>query len=418
MLIIGPARTLAAAVAAAATTAAPIPPPRPDALPDGATARLGTLAFRGWSLDGLAFSPDGRTLRAVRDWRRLAWDVVTGRPGPVRDFAPGGVGGLTGTTVFAGDRTVWVGSKGLVRPDHVGDNTVVVSGPAGREVCRFEFSGLTFPGYLETFAPVWMPKAAVTPDGKYLSVWVRGDKTLRTYDLDTGKPLFARGVEAKFDPGLHASPDGKTLYLHEPGGPIRRFALRTGEPLPDLAVPAASSFRVQAAPDGRRAVIRDRYVTSDDAGRYWSKPGHSRLTVWDLAANAADGVLPVVGTAVYFQFAGPDALLVLAANHRPGLPTAHTVSRWSVATRTRAWEVPVPPADWLAVSPDGTRFAVTDRGQAGTVYDAATGERRGPQVGHDGPVGWVGFSADGGTATTADRDTVWTWNRRGEGKAA
>jgi WD40 repeat protein len=130
------------------------------------------------------------------------------------------------------------------------------------------------------------------------------------------------------------------------------------------------------------------------------------------------GKLLLSGTPERFQFAGPDTLLVLAVNFRPGLPTLHTVSRWNVATSIQEWEVPCPPADWLAVSPDGKRFAITNRweGHVAYLYCAITGKRESVPTTHDGAVTWVGFSPDGGTITTANEHAIWNWNLKGDGK--
>src|SRR5262245_1465432 len=74
----------------AAETSAPQPPPAPhpgDALPPGATARLGPTRLRhlveqgNEGLNAMAFSPDGRSLAALgyQDGCISLWEVPSGR---------------------------------------------------------------------------------------------------------------------------------------------------------------------------------------------------------------------------------------------------------------------------------------------------------------------------------------------------
>lgn len=404
---------LIAALATAPAAPVPVVPPDPtkdregNPLPKGATARLGSLAFRGPTLNGLTFSPDGQTLRAAAGWYVLAWDADTGRPLPWKKLTPKGVDGMNGSRAIAGGRHVWVGGSPPKRIDEVGQLTVVVSEFDGREVCRFTYSGQTFMPYHELASPTWMTQAAVSPDGKSMVVWDDNGKTLRAHSLGTGKQLHAQNVKTEF-PGIHIAADGKTVLFQEYTKPIRRCELLTGKELPALGMPMPMSAWIETTADGKVAVIRDRYITHDNPER---KPDLKKrqLTVWDLPGNKEAGVLELSGTPLHYKCVGADALLAVAGDYRTdGLPR-YTVSRWNLATRKKDWEVPCPFADWLAVSPDGKRFVITDRSHVAHLYDAATGRRTAPLASHAGRVTWVGFSPDGGTVTTADTSDVRTW---------
>jgi WD40 repeat protein len=399
-----------------ATLTAPVPPPPPDFLPKGAIARLGSLAFRGPNLNGLMFSPDRRTLRATTGWYILGWDAKTGRPLPWSRFTPEGVEGLTGTTAIAGNRLIWIGTKGLNRIGKTADNTVVVTDFEKGELFRFTFPGLTFPGFLETAYHVFMTKAAVSGDGKQLAVFAEGDKTLRVYSLESGKQTLNKKLEVFHAPGVHISPDGSKVYYQELTKPVRGFDLRSGKALPELNAFDPSSVRIEVSPDAKVGVVRPRYSLSQKAGKPWTDPDRSELEVWDLDVGKRVGTLPLVATAQHFKFAGADGLLVVAARYRPELPTQFTISRWKLSTLRKEWEVPCPEADWLAISPDGKRFAVTDRQHVAHLYDASTGKRDAQLNGHDEPITWVGFSPDGETVITADQHSIWNWNLKGKGK--
>src|SRR5262245_58618617 len=104
-------------LAVAIVSAAPVPaiPADPtkdregNPLPKGATARLGSLAFRGPSMSGLSFSPNGKTLRAIRDSdRMLVWDADTGKPLAAKSMPPIKDERITVRGAFAGDRVIWI----------------------------------------------------------------------------------------------------------------------------------------------------------------------------------------------------------------------------------------------------------------------------------------------------------------------
>jgi hypothetical protein len=95
--------------------AAPVPPVPPPALPKGAVARLGSLAFRAPMVSELHFSPDGQTLYAIDAPRLRAWDARTGAPRAPEVLVPKADTDQR-VDVVAGDRVFHI-ERGLNRAD-------------------------------------------------------------------------------------------------------------------------------------------------------------------------------------------------------------------------------------------------------------------------------------------------------------
>jgi WD40 repeat protein len=408
----------------AALLAAPVPSTPADSskdregnpLPRGATARLGSLAFRGSATDGLGFSRDGKQLRAPSDdGRVLSWDAATGRALAPAVFKPE-LDRTFWSGAVAGDRAVWFESAG-----RVGAETrylAVVYGLAdAKEISRFVFAGL-YPVALSAL-PHKTGSASLTPDGKYFATVASDRKSIEVYALDTGKLLCtvesALGIDR-----VCASADSKTLYFLE-GGSLRRCELATGRRLTGLAGADEKINLMEASPDGKWLVSRSEVEQKDEQGRVDAIVDNDYLVVRDTVADKGARRLEPGGRPLHFRFVGPDALVVLALKDRSPFPQAYVLSRWKLTTLAREWEVPGPllprAYHWLAASPDGKRFAVTDRQCMALLYDAATGKPVAESTGHATAVAWVGFTPGGEQILTAAQDGVRTWTPKGELKS-
>jgi WD40 repeat protein len=103
-------------------------------------------------------------------------------------------------------------------------------------------------------------------------------------------------------------------------------------------------------------------------------------------------------------------VLLLAQNlqraSRVGDADLERVIRTGLATWRRVFVVPqaaLPHTDWIwdvAFSPDGRTVVTGSKDRTAQLWDAVTGERRGPALQHDFPVWTVAFSPDGRTVLT------------------
>jgi WD40 repeat protein len=408
------------ALVAGVVPAAPVPevPADPtkdregNPLPKGATARLGSMMYRG-PMSGLTFSADGKRLLARDETNRLfVYDADTGKPLPTNTAQPPELdrfvkaGGRV-TSVVTADRVVWLAQAPFRLPF---PSEVVVCGLDGKVLSRFDVEGQV------SFNPEVFRDgfggAAVSGDGRYLATLVGGDQpAVVAHDLATGGRLLSRPLDKKDGPSVALSRDGGTLFVKRTGGPIRRFGLPGGKELPPLEGTDHEVWQAQASPGGKW-VVTGKFRTRTEVGGKVEDKDVTHLEVRAGDTGRLVGKLEVGGRAQHVAFVGPDALVVSAERPRPpGMPLT-ALSRWNLSDLKREWEAPGTGLR-VAAAPDGKTFAAAAYLQA-VIHDAGTGKPRAPTPGHTRGVEWVGFSPDGRAVSTAGGGEVITWGTGGE----
>jgi WD40 repeat protein len=422
-------------------------PPRPDGkkdaadllgdpLPDGTTARLGTVRFRRiWHRSPvLSFSPDGRTLLAVTDEWVQAWDVGTGRerihfhppPGTAWAVTPDGNTLVTavpfGRAVRTWDTATGKVGRELTRPGH--ELGLVALSPDGKVVaavaadvetgasrlCTWDLATgkavadfpLTPTGD-ETFRPVSLSFAA---GGAVVAVTVRanGATRVRFWDVATGKERPLRVEDADDDRGPTLSPDGKllaTVLRQEKGVTVRLVDAETGDGLRDAAPPLPVPEQATFSPDGRTVAA-------------WGRDGG--LALWDTATGKQLPT-PAGGEANVRQVLfSPDGKTVAVVEER-----AVHVSTTATGKLVHKLDTAAPADDLAryltdaqaAFSPDGKLLAVArDWDRVVRVWDLGTGkETRFTQAAHEDVVSSAAVAADAKTVASASMDgTVRLWD--------
>lgn len=403
------------------TLAAPVPrfPVDPtkdregNPLPKGATARLGSLAFRGRCVSGVMFSTDGKQLLSFVGKERLSWNAATGKPLKVQSLAPADHIGraemeVVNDRVFAIDRQV----KKPVKPTDSFVTLTVFDNVTGRELSQIPCDRRASFGR----------NASISDDGRYLAVISTADKTVVVYEVGTGKKLHAQKVGDIYRSRFQISPDNKTLFVLQPKKAIQRYELVSGKAMPDLegTLSLAGAGTLAASADGKRVVTCAATTVKDASGEDVGVTLEETLCIHDPIANKVLGKLPI-GADPVFGFAGTNALIVLGAKYRHPLPASFTLSRWNLDTLRREWEVKLPhfpeACQWLAISADGLRCAVCNREYIASVYDTATGRLVVEPTGHSTPISWIGFTRDGERIATAAQDGVRIWALNGERKS-
>ena len=392
--------------------AAPVPvvPPDPtkdregNPLPKGATARLGSLAFRGTSMYGLWYSADGKNVYAWDREQMIGWDAGTGKrlergPFPLgqkfKGYHP----------VYAGDRLISFeetyandGSNRLL------GRTAVVTGPDGKVISRVDCSSRAL-GNVSPRAP---GNFAVSRDGTR-AAHMSDDRTVRAFDLTTGKEIFKEKIGTGQLAGVVLAPDGKTLFVQEVSKSVRRFSLPDGKELSPLAVDEGRLSALVVSVDGALAVSQV---------AVWDKTAlnpQSFAVIHDLVTGKAIGKIEPDGRSSCGPMIGSEAILVVSSTVRPPAPRTVTLARWNLKTLKKEWEIQ--DSGGMVVSPDGKRMALSNL--AGVrIFDAATGKRLDTTAAHPHPIDRVEFSADGETVTTRCQAAVMTWTLRGERKSA
>lgn len=310
---------------------------------------------------------------------------------------------------------------------------------------------------------------AVSADGRTALTSCRDDKTVKAWDLATGRERRSLSGIGRGPATLAITPDGRVaavagyearVVLWDLDSGVSSGFVRLDARVTELAISDDARFVLSGAGstlrlwerDGRclrtfrghdESVVNGVFAadgqhvitgSADNTVRRWRLPGRyhagprlsrPRATV-ELRSldDQVASLISAAGKALSEHRPADAADSLRRARQAPGyerapsvmaawraagrvLPRAGLNTGWPVRTVLRSRE----PVTALAISADGERVAVRPRDRTALVLDAATGDRL--QTIMDLPMsrGWVGFSADGERLLTADPDgSIGTWS--------
>jgi RNA polymerase sigma factor (sigma-70 family) len=394
--------------------------PEKESLPAGATARMGTTAFRhGDRILSVAYTPDGKKLvTSSMDQTVRLWDAATGRvlrrfdrsPTEAEKDLPGKGGKLPfGALLLWDEFLTTVSADGKYLATTRNDVVIVWELESGKEVRRLR--GSLTAGTMLAFANGGKTLLAADPLGG-----------VEAWDVATGTP--GKGIPAPKLPGRKSqtessgpvlSPDGKRLArpIYDSQSniySIQLFDFPSGKAAGTIefaGVPLSTAF----SPDGKTLAA-------------WMTNGEMILA--DVASGRALGSIKTgndAGSALSLA-CGPDGQK-LALSREGG-----SVEVWDAKTRQRNHRLlgtgPLAQPLFftlgqrqgrseLAFNPDGTRLAVGSFGCGLRLFDLTTGKEVGAgRSGHPSAVRSFGLAADGQTLVTHSRgDGVRIWSLDG-----
>ncbi|HEY2996902.1 MAG TPA: caspase family protein [Methylomirabilota bacterium] len=355
------------------------------ALRDPATWR--TLAVFGseipQSTAPIALSRDGRVLvLGSSDGALRLWDLAAG--GQVRTLR-GHTGGVTSVAV-SGDG-LWLASSADEIGVATGKYDPVVrlwsaqDGRLARELA----------GHVDGVLAV-----AFTPDGRVLASGGR-DKTVRLWDTATGRTLHALRGHAGEVTALAISPDGRILasggglvdWRHWEGDnqpldkTIRLWDVATGREIRTLTGSAGTITSLAFSPDGRFLGSGHDTIETRERG---GGPVDRAVRVWDVASGRVVRTLATRGEPNQVAFSADGARLVTAGG---------SVQVWDAASGRELRTIRTPDAARARFTPDGRWLLVTLRDGSVRVWDASTGELAATLLSLTAGANWLTVTPDG-----------------------
>ncbi len=355
----------------------------------------------------VAFAPRGHRLASAgEDGQLRLWDVVKGEPlgKPSRAasellalcYASSGsllVGSQNGTITTADGTT---GALGRSWSGHTNGVLALGMVPASQEMLSLGGDGTVKlwrgqPAPLRHFAGHTGPVRIVTfsPDGKYLlscSGWPEGDKTLRLWDVRSGKQvrlLMTGKAQLKSAAFSH---DGKQAAAGDDLGVIHVFEVPGGKPVRELR--------------GHKDTVTDLAFSAD--GKWLLSTGLDRtVRLWDAATGEQVRLFTGHGDWALCGVFHPDGKRIVTGG-RGGFVRVWDRESGKELSRIDAHKERV---ERLALLPDGKRLLGCG-GKFLRLWDLETGKvvLDFPPV--NGGTNWLAVAKDGRTVLTTSYDTT------------
>ncbi len=234
---------------------------------------------------------------------------------------------------------------------------------------------------------------AVLPDGKR-AVSASWDKTLRVWDLETGRTLRTLEGHSSSVYGVAVTPDGKRVVSASQDNTLKLWDLESGRALRTMEGHSGEVSSVVVMPDGRTAVS----ASWDKTMRVWDLDRDTCTLMRVLPSDATSGVATM-----------PDSKRVISAS-KDG-----TLALWNLDSGSAVLTLKGPElslyAAGVTITRDGKRVVCASGGNNLTVWDLEIGRVLRTLEGHSAPICAIAVSPDGWRAVSASQDhTLKVWN--------
>jgi WD40 repeat protein len=232
---------------------------------------------------------------------------------------------------------------------------------------------------------------AMTPDGRR-AVSASSDRTLKVWDLETGRELCSLQGHSDWVRGVAVSPDGRYAVSASGDNTLKVWDLETGRELRTLQGHTDMVRGVAVSLDGRHAV---------------SASSDKTMKVWDLETGRELRTLRGHSKSVRGVAVSPDGRRAVSAS------SDNTLKVWDLETgrELRTLQGHSSVVTCVVVGPDGRRAVSASDDRTLKVWDLETGRELRTLQGHSDFVRGVVMSPDGRRAISASSDkTLKVWD--------
>ncbi len=357
-----------------------------DRLPEGAVARLGTVAFRHGGLSGyqksLTFTGNGRQLVSMGGGWIRRWDLATGKE--TLSFGDGWPQGI-------------VDADGVVTPDGKAAcllRRVAYHPEKKRECTQYDLeSGMETRTY--QLDPSWQHfyYHIFSPDGRTCASIGSSPATIVFWNAADGAILHEFKPKKDYT-SVAFAPDGKSLIAGDGQHTIHIVDVATGK--------ESRSFGV-----AKVKVIDALAVSPDGKNLATAGAGDTFIRLWDLAKGTEQRTcdLPQGFEAVRLLFTS-DSRALIVSGYQQASGGRSAVYSWNVESGkpARSWKDQPMMGLILAVSPDGKLLATMNGAGVIRLWDWETGNDLRPRAASPCSLGAICFRPDGKTMLTAGDD--------------
>jgi len=238
----------------------------------------------------------------------------------------------------------------------------------------------------------WVNHVAVSPDGRR-AVSTSRDKTLKVWDLESGRRVCTLEGHSSYVFGVAVSPDGRRVISGSSDYTLKVWDLESGREARTLEGHSGVVCGVAVTPDGRRAVSASHDLT---------------LKVWDLEAGCELHTLRGHSAAVNDVAVTPDGQRAVSASSDGKLKL------WDLETGRQLRTLEGHHSTWLfgvSLTPDGRRAVSASSDGMLKLWDLETGRELRRLQGHSLWVNAVAVTQDGRRAVSASNDkTLKVWD--------
>ena len=231
----------------------------------------------------------------------------------------------------------------------------------------------------------------ISPDGQTLAS-ASADKTIKLWNLATGKEIHTLTGHSSFVNYLAISPDGQILASASADKAIKLWNLATGQEIRTLTGHSSFVNYLAISRDGQILVS----ASADKTIKLWNLATGKELRTISGHSNYID----------YFAISSDWQTIATGS-------ADNKIKIWNLVTGKEIYTFVghSNKVNFVAISPDGQILASASTDKTIKLWDLATGQEIRTLTGHSSFVNYLDISSDGQTLATASTDkTIKLWN--------